>query len=380
MARSKELTPAIRERICELHAIGWGYRRIHQRYPYIPISTIRYSIIKERERHEGVSKPRSGRPKKLSEAEKDRLLNAIHGDPKIQYEDLLAEVDYKVKKRSIQRLLNAENMRKWRCLWRPYLTDEHAAKRLAWAYRYRYFTSEDWARVFWSDECTVERGIGIRREWSFIRPKNQPQEGQVQGLPYKGKQVKQMFWAAFSGAERRTGLIPLFGDPNSERQGVNRFVIEELYRRILPILMQNEDGIFQHDNAPTHTARVVRDALAEMNIEVMEWPPHSPDLNPIENLWALLKAKIYELRPDLIHIYSEWNLVSLFHTVLTDLTRVVSTRPYRVFCAKYHNMKNNDETKVILVDTAQQAWGELEIRHFQHLSATMPHRVEAIIE
>lgn len=153
-----------------------------------------------------------------------------------------------------------------------------------------------------------------------------------------------MFWAAFSGAERRTGLIPLFGDSRSPNNGKNRFVIEDLYRRILPILMVNEDGIFQQDNAPTHTAHVVRNALNDMGIEVMEWPPHSPDLNPIENLWALLKAKIYELRPDLIH------------------------------------MRNNDDTKDILVATAQEAWNLLDLRHLQHLSETMPNRVEAIIE
>lgn len=69
MARSKELTPAIRERICELHAINWGYKRIHQRYPSIPISTIRYTIKKEPERREGVSKRRSGRPKKTKETD-----------------------------------------------------------------------------------------------------------------------------------------------------------------------------------------------------------------------------------------------------------------------------------------------------------------------
>ena len=109
-----------------------------------------------------------------------------------------------------------------------------------------------------------------------------------------------MFWAAFS-ATRRTSLIPLFGDPKSERGGINRFVIEELYRRVLPTLLLAEDGIFMHDNAPTHTAYVVRDVLQEMEIEVMIWPPHSPDLNPIENLWALLKAEIYKIRPDLLH-------------------------------------------------------------------------------
>lgn len=76
----------------------------------------------------------------------------------------------------------------------------------------------------------------------------------------------------------------------------------------------------------------------------MDWPPHSPDLNPIKNLQALLKAKIYELQPDLIH------------------------------------MGNNDESKAILLATAQQAWDKLDIRYLQHLSETMPHRVEAIIE
>ncbi|KAJ5158972.1 uncharacterized protein N7500_008623 [Penicillium coprophilum] len=82
MARSAELTPAIRERICELHAIGWGYKRIHKRYPNISLSTIRYTVKKESERREGVSKPRSGRPKKRTEADKDRILDATHEDPK----------------------------------------------------------------------------------------------------------------------------------------------------------------------------------------------------------------------------------------------------------------------------------------------------------
>ena len=76
MARSKELTPAVRERICELHAINWGYKRIHQRYPAIPISTIRYTIKKEPERREGISKRRSGRPKK---AKIDQSPKADHG-------------------------------------------------------------------------------------------------------------------------------------------------------------------------------------------------------------------------------------------------------------------------------------------------------------
>jgi hypothetical protein len=57
-------------------------------------------------------------------------------------------------------------LRKWRKMDRPYLTPEHAAKRLSWALTYRHYSLEDWKRVFWSDETTVERGQGARKEWT----------------------------------------------------------------------------------------------------------------------------------------------------------------------------------------------------------------------
>jgi transposase len=98
MAPKSELTPALRERICELHdAAKWGYKRIQKRYPFISVSTVRYTIKKDRERLGGVSKPRSGRPKKLDEADRAKLLAAIEENPKITREDMLAEVSHKVK-------------------------------------------------------------------------------------------------------------------------------------------------------------------------------------------------------------------------------------------------------------------------------------------
>ena len=38
------------------------------------------------------------------------------------------------------------------------------------------------------------------------------------------------------------------------------------------------------DNASIHTSRLARDWLQEHGIEVTDWPPYSPDLNPIEHL------------------------------------------------------------------------------------------------
>jgi hypothetical protein len=114
---------------------------------------------------------------------------------------------------------------------RPDLTPFHAAQRLRWALEYAHFNPEDWARDFWSDECSVERGIGERREYTFTPRNKRVETGDVRGLPTPGKETKQMFWAVFSGSSRR---IPLFGNPASTRGGVDCFVILELYRRFLP--------------------------------------------------------------------------------------------------------------------------------------------------
>ena len=74
------------------------------------------------------------------------------------------------------------------------------------------------------------------------------------------------------------------------------------------------------DNASIHTEHIVRGWFRGNGIETVEWPPYSPDLNPIENLWKMLKAKIIELHPEFI------------------------------------TMKDNDDTKVHLIRCAQEAW------------------------
>lgn len=77
------------------------------------------------------------------------------------------------------------------------------------------------------------------------------------------------------------------------------------------------DYIFQQDKAAIHTAKLTIAFLADHNIPLLEdWPPCSPDLNPIENVWGLLAKNVYKngrqfesvkhLRDALI---SEWNKI-----------------------------------------------------------------------
>lgn len=49
------------------------------------------------------------------------------------------------------------------------------------------------------------------------------------------------------------------------------------------------------DKAPGHTAKVCKQYLRDACVKVIAyWPPNSPDINPIENVWGWMKARVYK--------------------------------------------------------------------------------------
>lgn len=90
---------------------------------------------------------------------------------------------------------------------------------------------------------------------------------------------------------------------------------------------------FQQDNAPIHTARVVKQWIRSQNVNTLEWPPYSPDLNIIENVWRLLSRKVYqsgrqyESKESLIEgIKIAWDEISL-----TLIEKLYNSLPNRIF-------------------------------------------------
>ncbi len=62
-------------------------------------------------------------------------------------------------------------------------------------------------------------------------------------------------------------------------------------------LFKDADFIFQQDLAPAHTAKSTKSRLNDHGVGLLDCPANSPDLNPLENLWDIVKRKMRNKKP-----------------------------------------------------------------------------------
>ncbi len=90
-----------------------------------------------------------------------------------------------------------------------------------------------------------------------------------------------------------------------------------LKEKMLPSLRAlGRRALFQHDNDPKHTSKATVGFLKKNRVKVIQWPSMSPDLNPIEHLWGILKRQVEHHSPSSIQslkevILEEWKKIDL---------------------------------------------------------------------
>jgi transposase len=175
---------------------------------------------------------------------------------------------------------------------RPLLKPLDLKRRLAFAKAHKHWTVEDWKRVIWTDEMSIKIG-DERKDIMWVWRKRGEEFHQDCVNPRKRPGVGMMFWGAFRHGKMGPGLF--FQLKAGEKINSTIYRDQVLLGPLKTFYEESKsdipEPIVMEDGAPVHKG------VCKKPREDMKWtqylhPPNSPDLNPIENIWAWMKHEI----------------------------------------------------------------------------------------
>jgi hypothetical protein len=292
------LSPRKRGKLVAHVLDGKTYKEIAQRYQ-VAKGTIAYTMKRERLHNTQKSLPTGRRPHKLSERSLRWLSREIGLFPQSPW-DYFAKA-LSVSESTIRREAAKMGLHKRICRKKPFLSEKSKAARRAWA---ATNVDQDWRRVIFTDECSVQIGEDITRHYT-IRQAGEEYEAKHIRPIFRSGRTSLMVWGAIAYGKKwpliRLPLSPqeVAIDGLGKGKGLNsaryiKYVLDGPLKRCVQAHRRARwrDVIVLEDNAPCHSSKATDAARQNLGITSLKHPSNSPDLNAIENLWDQVKLKL----------------------------------------------------------------------------------------
>lgn len=217
--------------------------------------------------------------------------------------DIVHDLEYDISVRTMQMALKELNYNYLPVKNAPLITEDQRDDRIKFA---EANMDRGWNNVVFVDECSFHTHTSPHMAYQ-----KQGTERLQNAIPKHPAKLH-----VFAGISLR-GKTDLFIFQENLDAKLYVEILEETLLRSTRRLFGREIWFLCQDNDPKHTSKLAKDCYSRRKVRLIEkWPSASPDLNPIENIWALMKKEVARRMPRTLDeleesIIESWDLMSM---------------------------------------------------------------------